>query len=92
MQRRRCERRDHIGPGSPCPGLGAQGDIPDGAVAIGEELIADVGMFRGLSTQYLRAQVVGDAKDESARRRSLRPQPGVSPVEKRDPLGGMNGL
>jgi 5-methylthioadenosine/S-adenosylhomocysteine deaminase len=41
--------------------MGALGDIPDGAVAVADETIVDVGTFRGLSAQYPDAQVVGDA-------------------------------
>jgi len=40
--------------------MGALGDIPDGAVAIAEEKIADVGAFAVLSVRYPSAQVVGD--------------------------------
>ena len=41
--------------------MGELGEIPDGAVAIADELIADVGSFADLSRKYPGTEVVGDA-------------------------------
>jgi 5-methylthioadenosine/S-adenosylhomocysteine deaminase len=41
--------------------MGAGGEIRDGAVAIADELIAEVGTFAELSRKYAGAEVVGDA-------------------------------
>jgi 5-methylthioadenosine/S-adenosylhomocysteine deaminase len=41
--------------------MGPRGDFSDGAVAIREELIADVGSFADLHKKYAGAAVVGDA-------------------------------
>jgi len=41
--------------------MGPLGDITDGAVAVADQLIVDVGAYQGLSGKYPGAPVVGDA-------------------------------